>query len=48
MYRNGKKNLFGFFMGEAMKKNNGKANPQLLKEIMLEKGKEEEREKEKN
>ncbi|MDD3428263.1 MAG: Asp-tRNA(Asn)/Glu-tRNA(Gln) amidotransferase subunit GatB [Caldisericia bacterium] len=37
MYRNGKKNLFGFFMGEAMKKTNGKANPQLLKEIMLEK-----------
>ena len=24
-------------MGEAMKKTNGKANPQLLKEIMLEK-----------
>ncbi|HXK70098.1 MAG TPA: Asp-tRNA(Asn)/Glu-tRNA(Gln) amidotransferase GatCAB subunit B, partial [Caldisericia bacterium] len=37
IYRSGKKNLFGFFMGEAMKKTNGKANPQLLKEIMLEK-----------
>ncbi len=37
MYRSGKKNLFGFFMGEAMKKTNGKANPVLLREIMLEK-----------
>lgn len=37
MYRSGRKNLFGFFMGEAMKKTNGKANPVLLREIMLEK-----------
>jgi aspartyl-tRNA(Asn)/glutamyl-tRNA(Gln) amidotransferase subunit B len=37
IYRSGKKNIFGFFMGEAMKKTNGKANPNLLKEIMLKK-----------
>lgn len=36
LYRSGKKNLFGFFMGEAMRKTNGRANPALLKDIMLE------------
>jgi aspartyl-tRNA(Asn)/glutamyl-tRNA(Gln) amidotransferase subunit B len=33
-YRSGKEKLFGFFIGEAMKKSGGKANPQLLNKIL--------------
>ena len=33
-YRAGKKNLFGFFMGEAMKASGGKANPKLLNSLL--------------
>jgi len=35
-YRAGKKNLFGFFMGEAMKVTAGKANPKVLNGILQE------------
>jgi aspartyl-tRNA(Asn)/glutamyl-tRNA(Gln) amidotransferase subunit B len=35
-YRAGKKNLFGFFMGEAMKASQGKANPKLLNNLLTE------------
>ncbi|MDR1334141.1 MAG: Asp-tRNA(Asn)/Glu-tRNA(Gln) amidotransferase subunit GatB [Holosporaceae bacterium] len=35
-YKNGKEKLFGFFIGQAMKKTQGKANPQLLNEILKE------------
>jgi aspartyl-tRNA(Asn)/glutamyl-tRNA(Gln) amidotransferase subunit B len=40
-YRDGKEKLFGFFIGQAMKETQGKANPQLLNEVLrklLEKG----------
>jgi aspartyl-tRNA(Asn)/glutamyl-tRNA(Gln) amidotransferase subunit B len=33
-YKNGKEKLFGFFIGQAMKETQGKANPQLLNEIL--------------
>lgn len=33
-YRNGKDKLFGFFVGQAMKKSNGKANPKILNDIL--------------
>ncbi|KER09964.1 MAG: glutamyl-tRNA amidotransferase [[Candidatus Thermochlorobacteriaceae] bacterium GBChlB] len=33
-YKAGKKNLFGFFVGEAMKQMKGKANPQLINDIL--------------
>ncbi|MDR2795001.1 MAG: Asp-tRNA(Asn)/Glu-tRNA(Gln) amidotransferase subunit GatB [Holosporaceae bacterium] len=33
-YKNGKEKLFGFFVGQAMKKTQGKANPQLLNDIL--------------
>ncbi|MDR2781261.1 MAG: Asp-tRNA(Asn)/Glu-tRNA(Gln) amidotransferase subunit GatB [Holosporaceae bacterium] len=33
-YKNGKDKLFGFFIGQAMKKTKGKANPQILNEIL--------------
>jgi aspartyl-tRNA(Asn)/glutamyl-tRNA(Gln) amidotransferase subunit B len=33
-YKSGKEKLFGFFIGEAMKKSGGKANPQLLNKIL--------------
>ncbi|MDR1561250.1 MAG: Asp-tRNA(Asn)/Glu-tRNA(Gln) amidotransferase subunit GatB [Holosporaceae bacterium] len=33
-YKNGKEKLFGFFVGQIMKKTAGKANPQLLNEIL--------------
>ncbi|HEY3294348.1 MAG TPA: Asp-tRNA(Asn)/Glu-tRNA(Gln) amidotransferase subunit GatB [bacterium] len=33
-YRSGKKNLFGFFMGEAMKLTGGKANPKVLNTLL--------------
>ena len=36
-YKNGKEKLFGFFVGQAMKASNGKANPQLINEILKKK-----------
>ncbi len=33
-YREGKKSLFGFFVGETMKLTGGKANPKLVTEIL--------------
>ncbi|MCB0326644.1 MAG: Asp-tRNA(Asn)/Glu-tRNA(Gln) amidotransferase GatCAB subunit B, partial [Bdellovibrionales bacterium] len=33
-YRAGKDKLFGFFVGQAMKASKGKANPQLLNELL--------------
>lgn len=33
-YRSGKKKLFGFFMGEAMKASGGKANPKVLNSLL--------------
>ena len=36
-YLNGKNKLLGFFVGQAMKKTKGKANPKLLNEILLNK-----------
>jgi aspartyl-tRNA(Asn)/glutamyl-tRNA(Gln) amidotransferase subunit B len=36
-YKGGKKNLFGFFMGEAMKKSGGKANPKVVSTLLREK-----------
>ena len=33
-YKNGKEKLFGFFVGQAMKASSGKANPQLINEIL--------------
>ena len=33
-YRSGKDKLFGFFVGQAIKKTQGKANPQLVNEIL--------------
>ena len=33
-YKSGKDKLFGFFVGQAMKKTHGKANPQLLNDIL--------------
>jgi len=35
-YRNGKKALLGFFMGQVMKKTKGAANPSLAKELLIE------------
>jgi aspartyl-tRNA(Asn)/glutamyl-tRNA(Gln) amidotransferase subunit B len=35
-YKNGKDKLFTFFIGQAMKKTRGKANPQMLNEILKE------------
>ncbi len=35
-YKNGKEKLFGFFIGQAMKKTGGKANPKMLNEILRE------------
>ena len=34
-YKSGKDKLFGFFIGQAMKKTHGKANPQLLNDILI-------------
>jgi aspartyl-tRNA(Asn)/glutamyl-tRNA(Gln) amidotransferase subunit B len=31
-YRAGKENLFGFFVGQAMKASKGKANPKVVNE----------------
>ncbi|MGB2697763.1 MAG: hypothetical protein WBD28_07890 [Candidatus Zixiibacteriota bacterium] len=36
-YMAGKEKLFGFFVGEVMKKSKGKANPNLVNEILKEK-----------
>jgi aspartyl-tRNA(Asn)/glutamyl-tRNA(Gln) amidotransferase subunit B len=36
-YHDGEKKLFGFFVGEIMKKTKGKANPKLVNEILAEK-----------
>ena len=36
-YRKGKEKLFGFFVGEVMKETKGKANPQLVNELLKEK-----------
>ncbi|CAN5610629.1 Asp-tRNA(Asn)/Glu-tRNA(Gln) amidotransferase subunit GatB [soil metagenome] len=36
-YRNGKEGLFGFFVGQAMKASNGKANPKVVNEILKKK-----------
>ena len=33
-YKSGKTKLFGFFVGEVMKVSKGKANPQLVNEIL--------------
>ena len=36
-YKSGKDKLFGFFVGQAMKASSGKANPQLVNEILKKK-----------
>jgi aspartyl-tRNA(Asn)/glutamyl-tRNA(Gln) amidotransferase subunit B len=36
-YHNGEKKLFGFFVGEVMKRTKGKANPKLVNQILKEK-----------
>ena len=36
-YKSGKRKLLGFFIGQAMKLSNGKANPKILNEILLKK-----------
>ena len=36
-YKSGKEKLFGYFVGEAMKASKGKANPQLVNEILKKK-----------
>ncbi len=36
-YKSGKEKLFGFFVGQVMKLSNGKANPQLVNEILQKK-----------
>ena len=36
-YKQGKEKLFGFFVGQAMKVSGGKANPQLINEILKKK-----------
>ncbi|RPG99376.1 MAG: Asp-tRNA(Asn)/Glu-tRNA(Gln) amidotransferase subunit GatB [Candidatus Pelagibacter sp. TMED118] len=36
-YQSGKDKLFGFFVGQVMKQSNGKANPQLVNEILKKK-----------
>jgi aspartyl-tRNA(Asn)/glutamyl-tRNA(Gln) amidotransferase subunit B len=35
LYRGGKDKLFGFFVGQVMKKTKGKANPKLVNDILL-------------
>jgi len=35
-YRNGKKGLIGFFMGQVMQQTNGKANPELTRNLLSE------------
>ena len=36
-YKSGKEKLFGYFVGEVMKDSKGKANPQLVNEILKKK-----------
>jgi len=36
-YRNGKKGLIGFFIGQVMKKSKGQANPKMARELVQEK-----------
>ena len=36
-YKSGKDKLFGFFVGQVMKTSGGKANPQLVNEILKKK-----------
>ena len=36
-YKNGEVKLFGFFVGESMKKSQGKANPAVINEILKKK-----------
>ena len=36
-YKNGKEKLFGFFVGQVMKKTDGKANPQVVNKILTDK-----------
>ena len=36
-YKSGKEKLFGFFVGQAMKVSDGKANPKLVNEILKKK-----------
>ena len=36
-YKNGKKGLLGVFIGEVIKNSNGKANPVLVRNLILEK-----------
>ena len=36
-YKSGKEKLFGFFVGQVMKVSGGKANPQLVNEILKKK-----------
>ena len=36
-YKSGKDKLFGFFVGQVMKASNGKANPQLVNDILKKK-----------
>ena len=35
-YRNGKEKLFGFFVGQVMKVSKGKANPQIVNQVLKE------------
>ena len=36
-YKSGKEKLFGFFVGQIMKSSGGKANPQLVNDILKKK-----------
>ena len=36
-YRSGKDKLFGFFVGQAMKQTQGKANPDIINELLKKK-----------
>ena len=36
-YQGGKDKLFGFFVGQVMKKSGGKANPQMVNQLLREK-----------
>ena len=36
-YKQGKEKLFGFFVGQVMKNSGGKANPQMVNEILKKK-----------
>ena len=36
-YKSGKEKLFGFFIGQIMKSSGGKANPQLVNDILKKK-----------